>query len=629
MIDYQVKDPIRCTNAKLQGFVEALYQRMIDRRMTSDFAVNSILAEAEEPFFTRNDDIHAPVGFWRGEFWGKWIISAARACKYEKNEKLEKIIRTSVDKILSTADDNGYIGTYKDRMLILPCKKEDGVKAVGFRCDFCWNIWCQKYTLWGLIEAYELFGEGYVLTAAKKFADQLIDAVRKTGVNPCETGTFFGVASGSILKPMLLLYRHTGDPALLDFSLDIAKGFEDNETKCIKLIKKTLAGIPVHLWNHDNPIAVGRSNATSQKAYEMMSCFEGFCELYRVTGDQKYLDVTEKFYDLIMEYEFNRILTVGFNDRFLYGASVEDAVSEPCDIIHFMRLLAELFLITKNPRYLDRFEAAFLNPFLAGITRDGSWGARAVRSMSYHVTEENVVDMKYNHCCVNNMPRAFETASQMILSQGEDGLYLNFYLPAEITFGKNRITVADGYMRACKTGITYDLDADTVIHLRIPDWSVKTTVTYNGVDHTPMCGAFFPLSLKKGSGKITIAFDSTPRLMGGDYFRDIFPLTPYLKMRYDMHMPTESTKDNRATLMVGPMLLAMTPQLGTAWKEIVERKSVSGRCEECKVEPIDNQDTLACYRVTLKTADGVETFPMCDYATASNRFIPEDFSIFI
>ena len=302
--------------------------------MTSDFAVNEILAEAEKQFFTRNDDEKEPVGFWRGEFWGKWIISAVRACKYQKNEKLEGIVKNSVYKIMATANEDGYIGTYKNSKLILPCSKEEAMKLVGMRIDFCWNIWCQKYTLWGLIEAYELFEDKKILESAEKLANQIVDTVHETGVNPCETGTFFGVASGSIMKPMLLLYRHTANRKFLDFCIEIADGFENDETKCIKIIKKSMMEIPVHLWNHDNPRAIGRSNPTSQKAYEMMSCFEGLCELYRVTGIEKYLTATKKFFSLLIEYEFNRLLSVGFNDRFLYASVIEDAISEPCDIVH-------------------------------------------------------------------------------------------------------------------------------------------------------------------------------------------------------------------------------------------------------------------------------------------------------
>ena len=629
MVDYKIKDRVSIDRAKLFGFTSELYSKVIEQRMTSDFAVENVLAEAEEPFFSKNDDESAPVGWWRGEFWGKWMISAVRACKYEYNEKLATIIRNSLGKIMATADEFGYIGTYKDRKLVLPCPKELGAKIIGFRCDFCWNIWCQKYTLWALIEAYELFGDESILIAAEKMANQLIDVVHELGVNPCETGTFFGVASGSIMKPMLMLYRHTANKKLLDFVISIADGFENKEAKCIKIIKKSLEEIPIHIWNYDNPVAEKRSTYTSQKAYEMMSCFEGICELYRITGIEKYLTATQKFYALLMKYEYNRLFCVGFNDRFLFAAVIEDAISEPCDIIHFLRLTADLYLITGESRYMELYELAFVNPFLASLTRDGSYGARAVRSMSHPVTERDVVRMKYNHCCVNNMPRAFEHAATMIASENDDGIFVNLYLPSALKLRQGELQISDGYMKECKVEIRVSAPAATTVHLRIPSWSKKTNVSCGGTSYAPACNGYFDLPITAGDTVILVEFDRTPRLMYGNYERHIFPMTPYLKQRYDLIEPAEPTNENKATLCIGPVLLAMTTQLGTSWKYMLERPTVNGICKSCTAEPVEKEGTIACYNVTFETAEGKETIPMCDFVSASNRFIPEDYSIFV
>ena len=140
MKEYVIKNKLDSTHSELLGFAGELFGKMIYHRMTSDFAVRSVLAEAEEPFYSKSDDDNAPIGWWRGEFWGKWMISAVRACKYSYDERLVFIIKDSVDKIIATADADGYIGTYKDPAMIFPCTEEAGRQAVGFNCNFCWNI---------------------------------------------------------------------------------------------------------------------------------------------------------------------------------------------------------------------------------------------------------------------------------------------------------------------------------------------------------------------------------------------------------------------------------------------------------------------------------------------------------
>ena len=62
-----------------------------------------------------------------------------------------------------------------------------------------------------------------------------------------------------------------------------------------------------------------------------------------------------------------------------------------------------------------------------------------------------------------------------------------------------------------------------------------------------------------------IAFDATPRILHARYEREVFPLTPYLRQRYNLITTAETTKEDRATVCVGPVLLAMTPQLGMTW----------------------------------------------------------------
>ena len=627
--EYKIHDRRTPLFAKLGGFTAELYAKVIDKRMTSEFADEVVLKEAEEPFFTRNDDDHAPVGFWRGEFFGKWLIGAARALKYEDNPRLREVICASLKRILATADGNGYIGSYKNPKLIYPCDKAESKRAVGFECDFCWNIWCQKYTLWGLIEAYEALGDENLLTAAKKLADQIVDTVHEGGKNPTETGTFFGVASGSIMKPMLILYRHTGDEKLLNFSIEIADGFENDGGRAIKIIKKALEGTAPHTWNLDNPAAKSPERYTAQKAYEMMSCFEGIVELYKSTGAEKYLEAAKRFFDLIIKYEYNRLLSVGFNDRFLFAAAYEDSTTELCDVVHFMRLAAELYMVSGDPKYIDYYEAAFINPFLASVTRDGSWCARAIRSYSHHVSEYNVVGMKYNHCCVNNLPRGFDHLAETIATRGEDGIYINCYLPAKINTDGTVIDISDGYIKSASVKVTVTGGEGKTLFLRIPSWSKATSVKIGARTLTPDTVGYLKLDITEDECDIAIDFDKTPRISYGSYERDIFPITPFLKKRYDLCMPADCIKGNMATVMIGPTLLARSTEFGTSAEDIASGRTVNGRVLSCDASQKDEAGTLACYELTVTTPGGEEKMTLCDFVSASNGFTEGAFTIFI
>ena len=128
------------------------------------------------------------------------------------------------------------------------------------------------------------------------------------------------------MKPMILLYKITDDKKLLDFCLSIADDWDRADGRCPNLIRNALSGKPVHEWYP--------SSQNWAKAYETMTCYEGLTELYRVTGNEKYLNAVQAFYELLKEHESNVLGSVGFGDIFANASKIENAYSEPCDVIH-------------------------------------------------------------------------------------------------------------------------------------------------------------------------------------------------------------------------------------------------------------------------------------------------------
>ena len=147
----------RLEDTRLGGYAGELAERFFEERMLSREACE-IFAEAESAFSHPVDD-ETLVGYWRGEFWGKLAISAARVCRYHGNEALRRTLRESAYRVLSFQRPNGYLGSYRDEDFVVPHELEAIRRATGQSTPWCWNIWCRKYTLWGLLECYELLGD--------------------------------------------------------------------------------------------------------------------------------------------------------------------------------------------------------------------------------------------------------------------------------------------------------------------------------------------------------------------------------------------------------------------------------------------------------------------------------------
>ena len=124
-----------------------------------------------------------------------------------------------------------------------------------------------------MLEAYLLTEETQLLRCAVRMADHLIGELAQSGRHIGETGTFCGMPSCSIMKPMLILYRLTEDSRYLDFCLSIAGRWE-GASIMPGLIANALSGKPLTRWYPESNVWA--------KAYEMMSCFEGLLQYYRI-----------------------------------------------------------------------------------------------------------------------------------------------------------------------------------------------------------------------------------------------------------------------------------------------------------------------------------------------------------
>ena len=115
----------------------------------------------------------------------------------------------------------------------------------------------------------------------------------------------------SILKPMLILYRETGDAKYLDFSKELVSYWDRDGNPPPNLLRNAFSAEPVRLWYPQLK--------NWEKAYEMMSCLEGLAEYHRVTGDKKALDAVVKIREKLLKDEKNILSSVGYNDMFVGG----------------------------------------------------------------------------------------------------------------------------------------------------------------------------------------------------------------------------------------------------------------------------------------------------------------------
>ncbi len=459
-------EQITCCEWKFSGHVGQYINEISKNRILNIDSWNRIYPETEDAFRLREDDGNYPEnGQWRGEFWGKYILSVIAASRYYHSDELKIRVKTAVEGLLSTQEENGYIGTYEHSDFV-----------VGNN----WNIWSRKYTLWGLIEACELLQDPSVLDAAKRFTDHLITEVGPEGVDIVKTGNFYGLPSSSILYPVVKLYNATKDEKYLEFAEYIVAQWSEHPDGLPDIMNKGLKGEPLHNW------FPGTDPYRWAKAYEFTSCVEGLLELYKVTGKKEYFEAGKNIHNLLVKWERTPVGSVGFQDKFVGAKGLINTLSEICDAVYWNRLSFILFSITGEEKYIDEIERTLYNSLLSSYNQEGTWGLRRFRMSHTHIPAQNHF-LQHHQCCVDNLPRGLFQAAKVVLTQRENRIYLSLFSEGEGTLifpsGQlGKIEIAGDFLEKGKTEIILELDKPEkfIFCIRAPRWSKETAIKING-----------------------------------------------------------------------------------------------------------------------------------------------------
>jgi DUF1680 family protein len=79
---------------------------------------------------------------------------------------------------------------------------------------------------------YQFTGNEPALNACRKAADLLMRTFGPGKQSILSAGTHVGMAATSVLEPMVLLYRCTGDERYLDFARYIVKSWDEPNGPC-------------------------------------------------------------------------------------------------------------------------------------------------------------------------------------------------------------------------------------------------------------------------------------------------------------------------------------------------------------------------------------------------------------
>lgn len=397
---------------------------------------------------------------WIGEHVGKWMHAATLAWAYTGDPRLRAKLDTVAAELIKAQEPDGYLGTYVPE------------KRFGLYQGANWDVWSHKYNLMGLLTYYQFTGNRPALDACRKMGDLLV-ATFPAKKSILAAGTHVGMAATSVLEPIVLLYRFTGDTRYLDFARYLVKSW--NEPGGPKIIQALLTAKQVN-------------KTANAKAYEMLSNLVGLCELARVSGDRGLVEpVLNAWNDIVAK----RLYLTGsasqgehFHDDYHLPNQEGAHVAEGCVTTTWIQLNLQLLRLTGEAKFANELERTIYNHLAAAQRPDGA-------QWCYFTPLEGKKPYGPGiNCCVSSGPRGLALAPQTAYLKtrvdGAEALAVSTFEPSRATLelagAKVTVEQRSEFPRRGDASLILKpgQPARFALQVRVPDWAAPLTLRLNG-----------------------------------------------------------------------------------------------------------------------------------------------------
>lgn len=583
--------------------------KFTERVQLKDVELWQLVAEQFKGFSDSHD--HG----WRGEYWGKLMRGACMTYRYTNSAALYEVLRNSVEEMIKTAESSGRISTYSD------IAQFNG-----------WDIWSRKYVLLGFLHFYEICVDDSlklkIIDTMKNHLDYIIDRIGDGKIDITLTSVNWqGINSSSILEPVVMLYNLTKEKRYLDFAEYIVNRGGAAEFNIFE------AAYEDKLCPYEYPVT---------KAYELMSCFEGLIEYYKVTQKEKYLIAAENFAKKIIETEITIVGGAGclhecFNNSALMQTytGYNGLMLETCVTVTWMKLCFKLLCLTGKSIYADQIEVSAYNALYGAVNSNGSkcdentkfdfpffrdvyeqhsarysyinkggqifdsysplrFGIRGRAIGGFRSMRDNTA---YCGCCIAISAAGTALVPLSSVMKTDNGAAFIMYIDGKAELGDMVFSIQTKYPKENIINITSEADAkDYEVKLRIPSYSKNTIVKVNSETcDNVQNGDFYTITRNWSKGD-TI-----------EIFMDM-----NIHLEYGKKNPDDKESENHVAVIYGPLVMAKDARVSEAGKAL---KISEGKL---KTQLIHEMDIDAICELEVEIDDN--KFKMIDYASSGKTW---------
>lgn len=394
----------------------------------------------------------APLGGWASRnssvIFGQWLQAMARTSQANDDTELRDKATRLVDEWAKTLGPDG-----NPRMRHYPWEK-----LVG-----------------GLSDMHQYAGHRGALDLLERVVDWGIEALDRTRTpaanQPWELHSGVPLEWYTLSENLYRAYQLTGKAKYKEFG---------------------------DVWRYDaywNKFAQTSAPADAHgvHAYSHCNSLSGAAMAYLIEGDARLLRIMKNFYDFLQRSQCYASGGYGPAERYVIddGALGEslttrlDSFETPCCTWAAFKLAKYLTMFTGESRYGDWIERLLYNGIGAAlpIVENGKHFYYA----NYHLGAGLKIYSRSNYtCCSGTYFQDVVEYQNLIYFKDDAGLYVNLYLPSEVTWetgGRSvKLTQETAYPEAETVALRLDMTQPVsfTLHLRVPGWGEGVSFKVNG-----------------------------------------------------------------------------------------------------------------------------------------------------
>jgi hypothetical protein len=284
----------------------------------------------------------------------------------------------------------------------------------------------------------------------------------------------------------------------------------------------------VRSWDQPNGAKIAASllgtgsvfQTANAKAYEMMSNLVGLVELYRVSGKAEYLKPAEIAWKDIVAHRLYVTGTTSssehFQDDLVLPGEEAANVGEGCATVTFLQLTWQLLRATGQPQYAEQLEQTVYNALL------GAQDPRNGDICYFTPLNGKKSPTPGINCCVSSEPRGISMIPQLAWGRRGEGIAVLLYVPGRVAVDTGAGEVALESRTSYPLEGTVELTvrparaARFPLYLRVPAWTARYEATAGGRTYKGEPGTYLTIDRQWALGdSVRIDMDLTTRVVPG------------------------------------------------------------------------------------------------------------------